>query len=244
MAKKRSLGFDIGTSFMKFALCEDGIPTGGAAVEVPRDLVKDGRITSFAAMGDFIKEQLDEKGIRIRQCAVALPSDQCYIRHVRMPQMTIKQLMLNIPYEFHEFITEDMNGYLYDYAVLSKEEKELDLLLVAAKKKLLDDYKEMFRRAKLKLVSIVPEELAYSRIMRRKAKSGPEPDQKKDYVILDLGHSALQVHFFQKGIYEVTRQLEPGCSAVLKLLSDSTGADTHSVILRRESGTFRGEGVS
>ena len=42
--------------------------------------------------------------------------------------------------------------------------------------------------------------------------------EKKDYAILDLGTKALRIHFFRKGIYDITRTMEPGCEEIERLL--------------------------
>jgi type IV pilus assembly protein PilM len=233
MANQKMLGFDIGSGYLKIALCEDSLPSDAVCVKMPDHLVKDGRIISYGAMADFIGEQLLANGIHTKHCAVSLPADGCYIRRSTMPKMTVKQLAVNIPYEFHEFITEDIGSYFYDYAVLGKEEKNLDLLLVAAKKKMLDEYRQMFRRARLKLMAIVPEELCYGRLLRNfEVRHGMTPGE-KDYVILDLGHGSLEVHFYRRGIYEVTRSLEPGCDQVIAAIANASGMDEHSVMTRQ-----------
>jgi type IV pilus assembly protein PilM len=234
MANQKLLGFDIGSGYMKIALCEDGLPSEAVCVKMPDHLVKDGRITSYGAMADFIKEQIQAKGIHTKNCAVSLPADACYIRRSTMPKMTVKQLAVNIPYEFHEFITEEISSYFYDYAVLGSSGKEMDLLLVAAKKKMLDEYNQMFRRARLKLQAIVPEELCYGRLLRNYERTHGMPQGEKDYVILDLGHGSLEVHFFRRGIYEVTRSLEPGCAKVVEAIANVSGTDEHSVMMREE----------
>lgn len=237
MANQRMLGFDIGSGYLKIALCEDGIPSFAVCVKMPDHLVKDGRIMSYGAMADFISEQIKANEIHTKTCAAALPADGCYIRRSTMPKMTAKQLAVNIPYEFHEFITEDIGSYFYDYAVLGSDDRNLDLLLAAAKKKMLDAYRQMFRRAHLKLRAIVPEELCYGRLLRNhEVKQAMTPGE-KDYVILDLGHGSLKVHFYRRGIYEVTRSLEPGCNQLITAISNATGQDEHTVMMRKEHST-------
>lgn len=47
-----------------------------------------------------------------------------------------------------------MDEYIYDYAVISRTDKEMELLAVAAARDFVDKYVEMCRRAGLKLVLI------------------------------------------------------------------------------------------
>ena len=42
-------------------------------------------------------------------------------------------------------------------------------------------------------------------------------ERDKDFAVVDLGTKALRVHFFRKGIYDITRTMEPGCEEIERL---------------------------
>ena len=155
MAKKM-LGIDIGNTYLRLILCVGKEPRRCASVLLPENLVKNGQIVSYFAMADFLKETLRAQRFGAREAAVSLPLETYYERRTRFPLMTDAQLKINIPYEMHDYITGEVSEYVYDYAVIGRDEEGLDLVIVAAPKKLIKDYENMIRRAGLKLVKIVP----------------------------------------------------------------------------------------
>ena len=125
------LGVDIGSDSLKLALVTGKVVKKVVAVPMPHSLVKEGRVVSIDAMGDLIASTMRENGIRCTEGALVLPDEVAYVRNVSMPvRMTAEQLEYNLPFEFRDYITEDLKDFSYDYAVLSSVEESK-----AAKKK-------------------------------------------------------------------------------------------------------------
>jgi len=232
MAKKRLMGIDIGNYRMKMAVCENGVMEEFLYANVPDNMVRDDEIVSWEAMADFISETMAENNISCKDVALALPDKLAYITRIRMPLMTISQLKVNLPYEFHDYITEDMDKYFYDYSVISIDEdkesgkKEMDLVGVAASKEIVDKYKTMFRRAGLRLVLIAPNVSAFRNIIKDHEQASGLMD-KKDYAVLDLGHRSIKLHFFTGGEYEITRTMEPGCEVFTDAAAEAESVEKH-----------------
>ena len=78
MPKNKILGIDIGNYRIKMTLCQNNVPVRFVSERVPEHLVKDGRVTSWDAAGDFIKELMRGKttsaaGKRLSQCRRTQP---------------------------------------------------------------------------------------------------------------------------------------------------------------------------
>lgn len=116
---KTILGVDIGSDSLKLALVTGKMVKKVVAVPMPHSLVKEGRVVSIDAMGDLISSTMQENGIRCAEGALVLSDEVSYIRNTTMPRMTAEQLEVNLPYEFRDYISEDLKDYSYDYAMLS-----------------------------------------------------------------------------------------------------------------------------
>ena len=81
-----------------------------------------------------------------------------------------------------------------------------------AEKNCASSLKKIAKLAKLKIVGIVPSAIGLERILER-ALHG----EKKDFAVLDLRTRAVMVHFFNDGIYEITRTMETGCMEIEKI---------------------------
>ena len=120
---KTILGVDIGYDTLKLALVNGRTVRKAAVVPMPKNLIREGRIVSTETMGELIRKTMREHGIRGNQAAIALPNETVFIRSVTMPLMTIDQLNYNLPFEFRDYITDELKDYYYDYAVVSTSEE-------------------------------------------------------------------------------------------------------------------------
>lgn len=229
---KTIIGIDIGASQVKFAACEAGRVRRLAAAPVPDQLVREGRIVSYEAMSAFLKETAAKLKLPGRKCAVVLPSALAFSRRTVMPAMTTDQLALNLPYEFRDYITQEKDKYVYDYAVLGMERDEggapvqMELMAAAALKTTVRDYADMLRRAGFKLAVAAPEEFAYYNLIR--AYEAAHPDQAgRERCIIDLGHSATRIYLFTGVRFEVSRTIDYGGAMVDAAIADALHVDEH-----------------
>ncbi len=228
---KTLLGIQIGNFTLKMALCEAGKVKKMVITEVPDNLVRDGHVVSWEAMADFLKETMKAEKISCKNAAFIIPETLTYIRRVVMPAMTIDQLRVNLPYEFHDFITDDKDHYFYDYAVVDTTEDEngkpqnIDLLAVAVKKSVIEQYKMLCKRVGMKLVIAAPEICAMQNIIQHyKAFSN---DEQENYAVIDLGHSNFEINIFTQGTYDVSRNIEPGLYALTQIIVEQCEVDHH-----------------
>ena len=132
---KRILGIDIGYDTLKLALVSGKRVLKTAVASMPKRLMRDGRIVSPEAMGELIRNTMRENGIRCSSAAVSFSAEAVFVRNVTVPVMTADQLSYNLPYEFRDYITDELKNYVFDYAMLTtpKEEKQVEKQKKAAK---------------------------------------------------------------------------------------------------------------
>lgn len=229
---KSAIGIDIGTGRLKLALCDGGIIRRVVSETLPDHLVREGRVVSYEAMADFIRETMKKCRLYGKECAVVLPTGAAYLRRVSLPAMSVEQLAVNLPYEFRDYLTMGKDHYFYDYAVneLRRDEsgalREMDLLAAAVSKELIGAYREMFRRAGLRMKVAAPVECAYANLLRTYGAAHPETAG-AERCILDLGHAATRVHIFTGARFEATRVIEYGGGMVDSAIAESLGVDEH-----------------
>ena len=240
---KTILGVDFGYDSLKLALVSGKQVRKTAVIPMPNNLIREGRIISSETMGELIRKTMKEHGIRCGQAAVALANETVFIRSVTMPLMTIDQLNYNLPFEFRDYITDEMKDYLFDYAVVSTTEGSsesegeaeggdgehsgpiMELMAVAAPKSLLEESREALHRAGLKMVKAAPTVCAYQSLIRAIGKKDEEKPQ--EYCILDLGYQSIRMYMFREDRHMVTRVLEIGMSSLDQVISEAYSVDVH-----------------
>lgn len=164
-------GIDIGAERLKMAVVGDQGVVQVAVEEVPESLVKDGRVTSFEAMSDVIREAARKHKISTKNCALALHSRDVFTRRITVPAMTVEELDLNLPFEFRDYIADDKDKYNFDYAVLGMKRDaagqpvEMDILAAAVLTETIESYTAMLRRAGFKLKGAAPDVMAYANLI-------------------------------------------------------------------------------
>ena len=225
---KTMLGFDIGACELKIVQWDGSTVRRALTAPVPDNLVKDGAIISYPAMADFIKETAKAQHVSGRDCAVILPARHTFLRRVTVPAMTEDQLRLNLPYEFRDFLTMSKDKYFYDFAVNSLDcdeegtPEQLDLTAAAIPKQVIEEYREMFRRAGFRLRTAIPVECAYANLLRAHGDA-----KGKEFSFLDLGHTAARLYIFTGTRFEATRIIDVGLSHVDEAIADAMGVDEH-----------------
>lgn len=193
---KTILGVDIGYDSLKLALVNGRTVKKYAVVPMPKNLIREGRVVSTETMGELIRRSMKEHGIRANRAAVALPNETVFIRSVTTPLMTVDQLNYNLPFEFRDYITDELKDFLFDYAVVSVSEAKaeegaagedaesaegsniMELMAVAAPKPLIEETRETLHRAGLKLVKAAPTVCAYQALIRANMETGADKPKK------------------------------------------------------------------
>ncbi|MDD6102016.1 MAG: pilus assembly protein PilM [Clostridiales bacterium] len=227
MGNKHYLGIDIGHDRLKLASIKNGRVCKAVAVQMPENLIKNGRIISHEIMIELIKTTMKANGIKEKYAALLLPSDSVYIRNITMPVMTEDQLKINLPYEFRDYFNEELHEYYYDYATYEDNEKDdnMELLAVAVKKDVVSDYRAMLIKCGFKVEIIAPAACAFRNIINLYEKnaniSGAE------YCFLDLGYRNIHLNFYKGNKHIATRELENGISTIYNSIANAFNVDTH-----------------
>lgn len=219
------VGIDIGHDRLKLVQISNGKIKKTVVVETPENLVKNGVVVSIETMGEFLRETMKENGINASQAALVLNGERVYVRNVTMPLMTSEQLLYNLPYEFRDYITEELKDYLFDFGMRSvnEEERTMDVFAAAVPKQLIEDDRALLRKAGLKLVKAAPLLSAYRGLIKDYEKT----HETRDYCILNLGYQSIRMDVFHGTEYLTTHVLDTGLSTLDAILSESMGVDEH-----------------
>lgn len=233
MKYTKVVGVDIGDYRIKISYIVKGKIKEFFYENIPDNAVKGGMIQYWDAMAEFLRDTFKAHKLRCKSVIFSVPVNGVYVRTVDLPVMTVKQLELNLPFEFHDYISDDTDKYFYDYAVIERGDKNMKLLAVACSKELIERYRTLAKNAKLNAVGLVPDVIGIQRILKRYNQLYSVPED-KDYAILDMGDQSFKIHFYNHGVYDVTRSLEPGGYSFAETISSINGTDVHIARISEE----------
>ncbi len=228
------VGIDIGNANCKMAIL-DGGSMRLVSARMPENLVTDDGVASPETMSKFLHSVRESEHVRERRCALVLNTSQVYFRHVTLPPMTISELQLNLPYEFRDFIQDNPEEYVYDYAVDEIERDEegavtrMELYAAAVRKPLVESYNQMLRKAGFKLQMVTAAPMAYMRLLRTFVESNNlYMEDGQDIVLVDIGHADVTVSLFRGLNYDSARTIEFGCDEFDRIIADLKGIDPYT----------------
>lgn len=218
---KTRLGFDIGSSSLKIAVLR-GNETRIEEVRLPENMVDTtGTVALPHAFAQFLKQTRKALSLPRGPAALALPPSQVICRQVTMPQMTTEQLLLNLPYEFTDFIRGAADQYHCDYAVCASgdEDQGVPMMAAAAAKQTLAGYTQMFRQAGLRLKTVLPQEMALIQLCQARGAGAEE------FCFVDLGHQFTRITVVWRDRVQATRQIALGGRNLDLIVAGETGVD-------------------
>ena len=227
--KKTVVGFDIGSSHLKVAVIKKKV-VRVHAVPLPENLIKDGVIKLPALMTDFLKEVKKEYKIKSGPCGIILPDALTIYRSMTLPPMTEKQLGLNLPFEFNDYISDEPENYVYDYSVqeLVRDDEgevtEMKLVAAAASKEKVLEYTNIFKNAGFKVQTVLPQEVAVTNLLKNAIAVG-KAEADKEYCIINIGHFNTKVYSLKGDALLVTRTIGMGGSDFDKAIAENENVD-------------------
>ena len=125
--------------------------------------------------------------------AMALPDVDCILKTMDLGERTDRDLEMNLPYEFGEFIpTGSESNYAYDYQVLPHAKgEEIRLLCAAVQRKAIYQCTDVAQDAKLNLVRLAPETVALGDLIVKNGMDG------KPCCIIDIGADTVLIRIYR-----------------------------------------------
>jgi type IV pilus assembly protein PilM len=161
-SSKSIVGLDVGSSSIKaveltvkgkgknFELAHLGV------AQVPPEAIVQGAFLNSSAITDAIREAVENAKIKTKNVAAAVCGHSVIVKKVSLPQMTRDELDEQIRWEAEQYIPFDVNEVNLDFQILESadDEGQMEVLLVAAKKDLIDDYVQVISEAGLIPVAV------------------------------------------------------------------------------------------
>lgn len=149
------VGLDIGSSSIKMAQVNprrDGFDLVRiASSPVPPEAIVDGALMNFTAIGEAVKNLVQENEVKVRKAACSISGNSVIAKVVTMPAMGAAEMDEQIHWEAEQHIPFSIQDVYLDFQVLARREGEMSVLLVAAKKEVLAEYRNIVADAGLEM---------------------------------------------------------------------------------------------
>jgi len=220
-----TLAVDIGSNAIKFLSLRpkkkkmELVALG--TVPMPEGCMSGREIEDPEPIAEAIKKLLKNQKTKGKKIITAISGSPVIIKKIQVAYQSKEDLSKNIKFESEQYIPVNINEVNLDYHIISssKEENRLDLLIVAIKKEIIEQYVNIFNLAGLSPVVIDIDAFAignsYEFIYdiqegkRRETKEGEE-EKKEVIALLNIGSSMTNINILEGGTTAFTRDMEFG----------------------------------
>ncbi len=212
MASKHAIGLDIGSSSIKIIqLSSDrkGVYLNAFDMAMlPPETVVDGALMNFTAIVEKVKELVSASKLRNREVAFSISGNAVIIKKISLPEMTPDELDESIQWEAEQYIPFDIKDVNVDVQILNPRagQGQMDVLLVAAKKDVIQDYMSVIAEAGLK--PVVADVDTFTIQNSFELNYGFPPNE--TIALVNVGASVININVVNNGITTFTRDISMG----------------------------------
>jgi type IV pilus assembly protein PilM len=206
--KRETVGLDIGASSVKAVQLKGGrggyeLLRLGIAPLHPETIV-DGVIMDSGTVISAIQQIVTENQIKTKDVVVAVSGHSVIVKKIKVQRMKPEELEENIPFEAEQYVPYAIEDVNLDFQILESAtpgSNEMDVLLVAVKKDIINDYLSIISTAGLSVVVVDVDAFA----LQNAFEIAYEADREQVVGLVNLGGAVMNINILQGGMSEFTR---------------------------------------
>jgi len=229
--KETIIGVDIGSANIKAVQVEayrDSFRiTRAAQQRTPDKAVRDGIIIEREAVAGAIRQMLKAAGISATGAVLAVSGPTVVVRNIRIPKMPEAALLKSARYEASKYISANFDDSAIAFEVLGvvqDEPNQMEVMIVAAPREMVESRVETVERAGLEAVSIDLESFALQRALVDCNRRAFEDDQLR--AIIDMGAAHTEVSLLSGTRFVLTRAIPVAGDTFTDALKNQLRVDT------------------
>lgn len=205
------VGLDIGSHAVK--VCQLQQTSGGYAIltlgstVLPEGAVEDGTLNDPEIVSKAIADLFQNLKIKNKKVGFSISGYSVIVKKVNLAVMQEAQLEEHIMAEAEQYIPFDIEDVYLDFQDLktgNQETDRTDVMLVAAKKEIVDDYLDMLRSLNLNPVLVDVDGFALENTYEYNYQKN------ENVALVDIGASKMSINILSQGISVVARDIIVG----------------------------------
>ncbi len=211
--KKDVIGLDIGCSSIKLVeLKEDkkGYKLQNLAISpLPSEAIVDGALMDSVTIIDAIRDVVANSKTKTKDVVTSVSGHSVIVKKISLPFMTEAELEESIQWEAERYIPFDINDVNIDFQIFGvapENPETMEVVLVAAKKDIINDYVSIIMEAGLNPVIIDINSFALENMLAINYEIAKE----EAVAIVNVGASVTNINILKNNISAFTRDIFKG----------------------------------
>jgi len=237
--KKEIIGIDIGSSSVKlvqlkelkgaFTLQNVGI------LPLPLEAIVDNTLMDSSSIVEAIKKLIKSLNIRVKEAACSVSGNSVIIRKISLPAMPPEELEDQIHWEAEQYIPFDINDVNIDFQILASDQNDpskMEVLLVASKKEIINDYLAVFNEAGINLAVVDVDSFAIQNAFELNYDIGSE----NVVALINIGASIMNLNIVKNDVSLFTRDVQMGGNLYTEEIQKQFGVSSEEAERMKISG--------
>jgi type IV pilus assembly protein PilM len=211
--KREVIGIDIGSSSIKLVQLKEQKGSyqllNAGIIPLPPEAIVDNTLMDSASIVEAIKNLVSSLAVKVKDVACSISGNSVIIRKISLPAMPPEELEDQIIWEAEQYIPFDINDVNMDFQILSPDSidpSKMNVLLVASKKDIINDYVAVFNEAGLHLAVVDVDSFAVQNAFEANHQVGSE----EVLALVNIGASIMNINVVKDGITLFTRDVQMG----------------------------------
>jgi len=210
---KGIIGLDIGSHSIKVMELKEA--KGGTwklskfgLHKLPAEAIVDGAIMNSSAVVEGIRDLVARHKIKAREVTTAISGHSVIIKKITLPSMSEEELSESIQWEAEQYIPFSINDVNLDTQILSRSDEtgQMDVLLVAAKKDVIQEYTAVISEAGLKPLIVDVGSFSIENCFDL----NDDGETSEVVALVNIGASLININILNNGISAFTRDINMG----------------------------------
>ncbi len=221
---KGIVGLDIGSSYIKVVQLNEtrsGYELGlFDLLPISPELIVEGSIIDAIRVTESLRELVRKAKIKAKDAVIAISGhSSVIIKRISLPEMSEEELAESIKFEAEQYVPFDIEDVNLDFQILGPKEEpgQMDVILVAVKKEVINDYVSVVREAGLNTAIVDVDAFALENMygINYEIESG------RNVALVNIGASTINMNILKGGVSVFTRD-------------SSVGSNIHTDALQKE----------
>ncbi len=181
-------------------------------VELSPGLIEEGNITDPVQVANVIRQLFKAYNIKEQNVAVSIGGYSVIVKKINVQTMSEDQLQETIHFEAEQYIPFDISDVNIDFQILGEAEgnpNQMNVILVAAKKEMVNNYINLIQLANLNPCIIDIDAFALQNIYELSYGSGGE-----NVALIDIGASKTSLNILKENTSVFMRDVSLGCGQI------------------------------
>ena len=238
--KYNLVGLDIGSCSFKVGEIVDSKRGRSlknfSILDIPPGVIEEGTIREPDIAAQKIRELFKTAGIKEQNVAISIGGFSIIVKNITVQTMTEDELQETIQLEAEQYIPFDISDVNLDFHIVGENENnpnQMNVILVAAKKEMIEDYLNVVQLAGLNPCILDVDAFALQNIFEINYES-----EEEDVALIDIGASKTSLNILKGYASVFMRDVSLGCSQInqkIMSLADCSAEEAEEIKFSEKS---------